>query len=94
MIRVLIERNIMDGLEDIYEDGVRSTLQIALQAAGFLAGESMKDSSNPNRRLTLSKWRSIQDWSNWFHSQERTELMYKIEPMLSEPEKITILEHA
>ena len=93
MIRVLIERNIMDGLDDIYEEAVRTTLQQAISAVGFLAGESMKDSNNSHRRLTLSKWRSIQDWSNWYHSQGRTELMYKIEPMLSEPEKITILEH-
>ena len=93
MIRVLIERHIMDGLEDIYEEAVRGTLQTAIAAPGFLAGESMKDSSNPLRRLTLSKWRSIQDWHNWSHSLERTEIMYKIDPMLSEPEKITVLEH-
>ncbi|MFC3151154.1 antibiotic biosynthesis monooxygenase family protein [Litoribrevibacter euphylliae] len=94
MIRVLIERNIMDGLDDIYEESVRNILQSAIQAPGFLAGESMKDASNPRRRLTLSKWRSQQDWINWLNSNERTEIMYKIDPMLSEPEKITILEHA
>lgn len=93
MIRVLIERHIMDGIEDIYEDTVRNILQEAIQAPGFLAGESMKDANNPSRRLTLSKWRSPQDWNNWIHSEERKKIMYKIDPMLSEPEKITILEH-
>jgi heme-degrading monooxygenase HmoA len=83
----------MDGLEDIYEEAVRSTLQSAIQAPGFLAGEPMKDANNPLRRLTLSKWRSIQDWQNWSHSEARREIMYRIDPMLSEPEKITILEH-
>ncbi|ANG63311.1 antibiotic biosynthesis monooxygenase [Marinobacterium aestuarii] len=93
MIRVLIERHIADDLADHYEQAARATLTEAMQAHGFISGEALHNSQDPNHRVVLATYRSIQDWQRWARSAERQEAMAVINPMLIREEKITILEH-
>ncbi|TQV67777.1 antibiotic biosynthesis monooxygenase [Exilibacterium tricleocarpae] len=93
MIHVLIERQIADDMLSTYEDTARKTLHLAYQATGFVNGETFADLQHPNRRFVLSKWRSVQDWQRWFHSDTRREMMNQLNPLLMEQEKITLLEN-
>ena len=93
MIRVLIERHIADDLAEHYEKAARNTLQTAMQAHGFISGESLKSAYDPNHRVVMATFRNIADWQRWHSSQERKEIMEAITPMLETEEKITILEH-
>ncbi len=93
MISVLIERNIAVDMASTYEAMAKSTLHQAYQAPGFVNGETFSDINNPLRRFVLSKWRSVQDWHNWAHSDLRKNQMNEINLILSEPEKISILEN-
>ncbi len=94
MIRVLIERHIAETLEAAYEERSRKVLQQAVSATGFISGETLADSHDPNHRFTLANWRSEADWDRWFHSDERRELMLELIPMMDEDEHITVLEQS
>ncbi|MCM0611712.1 antibiotic biosynthesis monooxygenase [Marinobacter sediminum] len=94
MIRVLIERHIAETLEDAYEERARKVLQQAVSAPGFISGETLSDSHDPNHRITLANWRSEVDWDRWYHSQQRRELMLELVPMMDRNEIITVLEHS
>lgn len=94
MIRVLIERHIAESLETAYEERSRRVLRQAIDAPGFVSGETLVDANDPNHRLTLCNWRSIADWDRWYHSQSRTELMTELKPMMDQEEKITVLQHS
>ncbi|MDX1589218.1 MAG: antibiotic biosynthesis monooxygenase family protein [Oleiphilaceae bacterium] len=94
MIRVIIERQIAETLEAAYEQRARSVLQQAVEVPGFISGESLKNSNNPNHRVILSTWRSAADWYRWYQSQERRSMMAELNPMLDGQERIMILEHA
>ncbi|UZE94642.1 antibiotic biosynthesis monooxygenase family protein [Alkalimarinus alittae] len=94
MIRVIIERHIAETLETTYEQAAKNTLQQAVSADGFISGESLRNANDPNHRLILSNWRSVQDWHRWFQSDERKDVMNVLMPMLETDEKITILEQA
>lgn len=93
MIRVLIERHIADDLAEHYEKAARNTLQKAMQAHGFISGESLHNTKDSNHRIVLATYRTIQDWQRWYSSPERKEIMEAIMPMLETEEKITVLEH-
>lgn len=93
MIRVLIERHIAESLELAYEERSRSILQRAVSAPGFVSGESLVDSDDPNHRFTLANWRSETDWLRWKRSDERKALMAELIPMMDRDEVITILKH-
>lgn len=91
MIRVLIERHIAESLESAYEERSRLILQRAVAAPGFISGETLANAHDPNHRLTLSNWRSEEDWDRWLHSQERQSLLAELAPMMDQDEKITVL---
>lgn len=93
MIRVLIERHIAESLEPVYEERSRRILQRAVSAPGFVSGESLVDSNDPNHRFTLANWRSEADWLRWQGSEERKALMAELTPMMDREEVITVLKH-
>ena len=94
MIRVIIERHIAQTLEEAYEQAAKRTLQKAIQAPGFISGESLKGLNNANKRVILSNWRSTADWQHWCTSEERKAMMAELAPMLETDEKHLILEMA
>ncbi|MEA1081725.1 antibiotic biosynthesis monooxygenase family protein [Marinobacter qingdaonensis] len=94
MIRVLIERHIAETLEDAYEQRARKVLQQAISAPGFISGETLSDSHDPNHRITLANWRSEADWDRWYRSQERRDLMSELVPMMDREEIITVLQQS
>lgn len=93
MIRVFIERHIAEELTEHYEKASRQTLQLAMHANGFISGEALKNAQDPNHRVILATYRTLQDWQRWASSDERKESMEQIIPMLETEEKITIFEH-
>ncbi|MFP6807960.1 MAG: antibiotic biosynthesis monooxygenase family protein [Pseudomonadales bacterium] len=92
MIRVLIERTIAQGLEHYYDCTVKRVVSQVIKAPGCITGESLRDSKNSNRRIVLSKWKTIEDWEKWFHSFERKQVLAEISPLLEGGERITMLE--
>ncbi len=92
MIRVLIERQIADGLEHFYDSTIKRTVSAVIKAPGCISGESLKDANNANRRIVMSKWSSLEDWEAWYQSDARRRVISEITPMLEQREKITMLE--
>ncbi|QEQ97149.1 antibiotic biosynthesis monooxygenase family protein [Neptunomonas concharum] len=93
MIKVIIERHIAEDLTELYEKAARVTLQKAMQAHGFISGEALKNAYDPNHRIVIATYRTVQDWHRWLSSEERKEVMEQIIPMLDRDEKFTVLEH-
>ena len=94
MIRVLIERHIAESLETAYEERSRKVLQRAVAAPGFISGETLVASNDPNHRITLANWRSEADWNRWYLSDDRRELMAELIPMMDINEAITVLKQS
>lgn len=93
MIRVLIERHVAESLESHYRDVARRILQSAVQAPGFISGESLHNLMDPNHCMIWSTWRSANDWQNWLNSDHRKTMMQEMGPLLDREEKFTLLEH-
>ncbi|WP_096087596.1 antibiotic biosynthesis monooxygenase family protein [Agaribacterium haliotis] len=93
MIHVLIERELADGMVSTYEQLLKGALRRSFVVSGFIAGEAYSDIDNPHKRILWCKWRSLEDWQRWFHSEERDSLLRQMRPMLIGNEKITVLEH-
>lgn len=94
MIKVIIERRVAEGLEQPYEKCVSEALQFISDAPGFVSGESLKDTHSPNHHVIISTWRSANAWQKWLGSEKRKFFMEQILPLLTDEEKLTILEPA
>ena len=91
MIRVIIEREIAQGLEQFYESAIADLLHVMANAPGYLTGESSVEIHRPNRYVVITRWTDENAWNRWFQSAERQELADAIAPFLQNTEKITLL---
>ena len=91
MIRVVIEREIAEGLEPFYESAIANLLHVMANAPGYLSGESSVEIHRPNRYIVITRWTDENAWNRWFQSSERQELADAISPFLQNAEKFTLL---
>lgn len=93
MIKIIIERRIMPGLEQEYEQAAREVMRASVTASGFIAGESLHEYNRTDHRLLITLWRDLRSWKEWQHSPERDRAMQRLLPLLTEEERITAYEH-
>ena len=91
MIRVIIEREIAEGLEQFYESAIADLLGVMANASGYVSGESSVDIQHPNRYVVITRWTDESAWNRWYQSSERQELLDAIRPFLLKEEKFTLL---
>ena len=81
MIRVLIERSLVEGKETDYHRTIRQLKQKACNMPGYISGE-----------IVMSTWENIEYWLTWANSEERKQAEYAIRKMLTADEKISVYE--
>ena len=91
MIRVIIEREIAEGLEWYYESAIADLLGVMASASGYVSGESSVEIHHPNRYVVITRWTDEAAWNRWYQSSERQELLDAIRPFLLKEEKFTLL---
>ena len=91
MIKVIIERQVAEGLESHYEKAVSELLSVMTSAPGYISGESLVNAKQSNHYVVIAKWTAESAWSQWFHSSDRKRLMTAIAPFLQTDEKFTLL---
>lgn len=91
MIRVIIEREIAEGLEQFYENAIAQLLEVMITAPGYVSGESLVDIHQPNRYVVITRWISEDAWNRWCRSPERQKMLSAVGPFLLTEEKFTLL---
>jgi heme-degrading monooxygenase HmoA len=91
MIRVIIEREVAEGLEQYYESAIANLLGVMASAPGYVSGESSVEIHQPNRYVVITRWTNEAAWNRWYQSSERQELLDAIRPFLLNEEKFTLL---
>jgi heme-degrading monooxygenase HmoA len=92
MIRVLIERWLRPGAEEEVLGALREMRRDAIQAPGYISGETLRDVADPAHHVIVSTWRSRADWDRWAVCEARQRVRTRIAPLLAKPERIAILE--
>ena len=93
MITVIIERHIARDMRSTYESFAKQIIQATVSAPGFISGESLRGLDDPNARYIVVKMNNKSNWLQWLQSKERRELVALVNPLLTIPEKITLLTH-
>jgi len=91
MIRVIIEREVAEGLEEFYEAAIANLLDVMANAGGYLSGESLVEIHRPNRYIVVTRWVDEAAWNRWYVSSERQQMLDAIRPFLLIEEKFTLL---
>ncbi|PSJ41318.1 antibiotic biosynthesis monooxygenase family protein [Zobellella taiwanensis] len=91
MIKVIIERHVAEGLEEVYQETVRRLMQEITDRPGFLKGDAYRDVNHPNHFYVISNWENIGSWERWHDSSERQHMLNELAPFLESDEKCTVL---
>jgi heme-degrading monooxygenase HmoA len=91
MIKVIIEREIAEGLEEFYESAIANLLGVMSSAGGYISGESLVDVHRPNRYIVVTRWTNEAAWNRWCSSSERQQMLDAIQPFMQDEEKFTVL---
>ena len=91
MIRVIIEREVAEGLEEFYDSAIANLLGVMANATGYLSGESLVDIHRPNHYVVVTRWVDEAAWNRWCKSGERQKMLDAIRPFLLDDEKFTLL---
>ncbi len=91
MIRVIIEREIAEGLEEFYESAIANLLGAMSNARGYLSGESLVDLHRPNHYIVVTRWTDEAAWNRWYVSSERQQMLDSLRPFMLNEEKFTVL---
>lgn len=92
MIRVLLERHLVEGMEETFRQVQRDVRQSAVGFPGYVSGESLKNQDDDRHYVVVSTWRSRADWDAWAHSEARGQAQAQMSPLLEEPERVTVFE--
>lgn len=84
-IRVLIERRMDPANEPALSSLLMKLRGKAMQAKGYISGETLRSLQDPNEYLVISTWNSLDDWRRWEAKQERREIQGQIDSLLRAP---------
>lgn len=94
MIRVLIERRLIEQVDTFAYEALRELRHEAIKKPGYISGETLRNIDDPNHYVVISSWQSREDWDAWCQSEERLRTDEQLRAVLTEPEKITVFEMA
>ncbi len=92
-VRVIIEREVEPGQEAGLRLLMTQARTKAVNAKGYISGETLRALDNPNKFIVLSNWNSADDWRAWEKSPERIKLRQEMEPLLMGKEKCAVYAH-
>jgi heme-degrading monooxygenase HmoA len=84
-IRVFIKRKVVPGNESALADLLTTLRGLALQAKGYISGETLRSLDDVNEYLVISTWHSLEDWRAWEDNRARLEVQAEIDRLLAAP---------
>lgn len=90
-VTVLIDRTFKpEGLQKAYEVIVKLR-SLATLEPGYISGQTLVSTTNPNRLVVMGTWATVQNWNQWRDSELRKQQVQKLEPLSESPEKVDVL---
>jgi len=89
-IRVLIEREVDPGQEGKLQALLMEVRGKAINAKGYISGETLRSATKPNKFLVISTWNSLDEWNEWQASVDRKKFQESLNKLLLTPEKTAV----
>ncbi len=89
MVTIIQERRIKPGKQDELKAFLRQLRLAVADHAGFMGGETLVNSENPNHQIVVSNWRSVEDWKAWEADKKRQEIDQQMRKLMVGAPKVT-----
>jgi heme-degrading monooxygenase HmoA len=92
MIKVLLERHCQENKAAEFHNLLGNLRSAAMGQPGYYSGETLCSSDDPSKYLIISTWSTKEAWQTWQNTPLRREITNEIEPLLTEPTKVSIFQ--
>ena len=93
-VRIIIDRKVKKGRESSLSKLLRELRLKAIASEGYISGETLRSSEDPQNYIVISTWQGVDQWKNWEKNQERKKIQAKIEKLMVRPTKTKIYLYA
>lgn len=91
MIRVLVEHNAKSKADaEKAIDVIHQLRNEAMKQPGYITGETLINSEDPENVVVISTWNKEENWHTWDTSKIRIEITQDINPLLKVPYTVRI----
>lgn len=90
MVRVVVERHCKPDKDEELERLLVELRSTVVKQRGYVSGETLRSIEDPSFWLVLSTWLDVNLWEAWEASAERQEVNKSVEPLLTQPEKVSV----
>lgn len=81
-VQIHIRRTVTDSFVDDLTSLLQKMRRVCIVQPGYVSGQTLKRIDRPGEQLVISTWSSLEDWENWFNSNERQEIQVQIDTLL------------
>ena len=93
-VKVLIERHVKAGYEELVWEMLRELRGEAVRQKGYLYGETWRSLDNPRVFLVTSTWGRREYWDTWVEDDFRRNTEVRISAFLRKPGTIRVFEES
>ena len=92
-VKVLINRKVNADNSKELDVLLRQLRALTLNQKGYISGETFTRLDQEGASLVISTWQTLNDWRNWWFSDERKVLQDKIDALLGTPTEFEVFEN-
>ena len=85
IVKVLIKRHVKIDCEREIFELLKQMRANATKQEGYISGETLVSTDDPQEFIVISTWQSLEDWIAWRDSKKRKEIDSKIESCQLKP---------
>jgi heme-degrading monooxygenase HmoA len=83
-VKIIIRRKVSKGKEAQLLPLLFQLRAKAVNQPGYVSGETLRNTNDPEEYLVISTWKSVEDWKAWEANPVRAETQKKIDSLLGE----------
>ena len=85
LVKVFIQRPIQEGKDREAFALLKEMRSIAMNQSGYVTGETLVNTEDPQDMVVISTWQSLEDWEKWRESEERKAINTSLLAIQAEP---------
>jgi heme-degrading monooxygenase HmoA len=83
-VKIIIIRHVPKDKEEQIRPLLMQMRSAAHTQPGYISGETLVNYDDPQEKVVISTWKSLDNWNEWLRNPERRQLQGRVDEILGE----------
>jgi heme-degrading monooxygenase HmoA len=83
-VKIIIVRHVPKDKEEQIRPLLMQMRSAAHAQLGYISGETLVNYDDPEEKVVISTWKSLDNWNEWLRNPERRQLQGRVDEILGE----------